>query len=200
MSDMTDSKTIISSGLLQAQQCLERFIADERTLPVIGRMAQEMAECLRNGGKILSLGNGGSLCDATHFAEELTGRFRLNRRPYAAIAVNDPAFLTCTANDMSYEEAFERYVQALGKPGDVLLAISTSGASRNVNRAARKALEMGLRVHALTQDCGCELESIAHLSLLAPRAPHSDRIQEIHIKVIHLLIETIESLLIGDSF
>lgn len=198
MKIMADSKQIIKDSLLQAQACLERFLEDERTIPTIERMAHEMAECLSGGGKILSLGNGGSLCDATHFAEELTARFRKTRRPYAALAVNDAAFLTCTANDMSYEEAFERYVQALGKPGDVLLAISTSGASENVNRAAMRARQMGLRVMALTSDAGGELEKAAHLSLLAPRAPHSDRVQEIHIKVIHVLIEVIESLL-GES-
>lgn len=192
---MKDLSQIIQSSLLQAQQTLDRFLKDERTLPTIEGMALEMASCLKGGGKILSLGNGGSLCDAMHFAEELTGRFRQNRRPYAALCVNDPAFLTCTANDMSYEEAFERYVEALGKEGDVLLAISTSGKSRNVNRAARKAREMGMKVLSLTQDHASELVSVSDLSLLVPCAPHSDRIQEIHIKVIHILIEVIESLL-----
>lgn len=154
-----------------------------------------MAECLNDGGKIISCGNGGSLCDATHFAEELTGRFREDRRPMPAMAINDPAYLTCTGNDYSFEDVFSRWVQAFGKSGDVLLAISTSGTSANVVKAAQTSKRAGMKVIALTSKKGQTLSALSDVSIMAPDAPHSDRIQEIHIKVIHILIEAIEALL-----
>jgi D-sedoheptulose 7-phosphate isomerase len=168
------------------------FLADTETIPVIQRAASIMADCLSSGGKIISCGNGGSLCDATHFAEELTGRFRNDRCPLPAMAINDPAYLTCVGNDYSFEDVFSRWVEAFGKPGDVLLAISTSGSSKNVLKAAKSARKRGMKVVALTSKKGKPLSELADVSVMAPDAPHSDRIQEIHIKVIHILIEAIE--------
>ena len=156
-----------------------------------------MADCLKNGGKIISCGNGGSLCDATHFAEELTGRFRNDRGPLPAMAINDPAYLTCGGNDYSFDVAFSRWVEAFGKSGDVLLAISTSGTSPNIIKAAEAAKNLRMKVIALTSKNGKTLSDLADVTIAAPDAPHSDRIQEIHIKVIHILIEAIESLLQG---
>ena len=126
---MKDIETIITHSLGEARNELESFIEDPGTVSVIKDAAAMMAECLNDGGKIISCGNGGSLCDATHFAEELTGRFRNDRRPLPAMAINDPAYLTCTGNDYSFEDVFSRWVLAFGKSGDVLLAISTSGTS-----------------------------------------------------------------------
>ena len=187
---------IIQHSLNEAKKELDAFLSDPATVPVIADAARRMAACLGKGGKILSCGNGGSLCDATHFAEELTGRFRSDRRPYPALSINDPAYLTCVGNDYSFEEVFSRWVEAFGRPGDVLLAISTSGSSPNVLKAAAAARRAGMEIVALTSKKGQELSALSDVSVQAPDAPHSDRIQEIHIKVIHILIEAIESLLV----
>ena len=188
---------LISQGLNQAREELDAFINDPETIPSVANAAAIMADCLKNGGKIISCGNGGSLCDATHFAEELTGRFRNDRGPLPAMAINDPAYLTCVGNDYSFDVVFSRCVEAFGKSGDVLLAISTSGSSKNILKAAETAKNLGMKVIALTSKKGKPLSDLADVTIAAPDAPHSDRIQEIHIKVIHILIEAIESLLQG---
>lgn len=189
------TKTIIQDSLAQAHKELERFMADPVTVPSIEKAAEVMSGCLSSGGKIISCGNGGSLCDATHFAEELTGRFRNDRRPFPAMAINDPAYLTCVGNDYSFDVVFSRWIEAFGKPGDVLLAISTSGTSPNIIKAAEAAKSLGMMVVALTSKKGQTLSALSDVAVMAPDAPHSDRIQEIHIKVIHILIESIEALL-----
>ncbi|MBR0531142.1 MAG: SIS domain-containing protein [Bacteroidales bacterium] len=187
------TKTIIQDSLAQAHEELERFMSDQDTVPSIEKAAEVMSGCLSSGGKVISCGNGGSLCDATHFAEELTGRFRNDRRPFPAMAINDPAYLTCVGNDYSFDVIFSRWIEAFGKPGDVLLAISTSGASLNIIKAAEAAKSHGMKVVALTSKKGQTLSALSDVAIMAPDAPHSDRIQEIHIKVIHILIEAIES-------
>lgn len=184
---------IIENSLAEARETLERFLAHPHTINSIGEMVNVMSAALKQGGKILSCGNGGSLCDAMHFAEELTGRFRKNRRPLPAMAINDSAYLTCTSNDFSYEETFSRWVEAFGCPGDVLLGISTSGNSENVLRAVRMAHEKGLKVIALTCESDNPLRREADVSVCAPCSRYSDRIQEIHIKVIHIAIEALEA-------
>ncbi|MBO4230369.1 MAG: D-sedoheptulose 7-phosphate isomerase [Bacteroidales bacterium] len=192
---MDELRNIITDGLAEAKSELDAFINDPLTAPSIMEAANLMATCLTQGGKIISCGNGGSLCDATHFAEELTGRFRDDRRPLPAIAINDPAYITCVGNDYSFEDVFSRWVEAFGKTGDILLAISTSGSSKNILKAAEAARRLGLKVVALTSKKGKSLAELADVVVAAPDAPHSDRIQEIHIKVIHILIQSIESLL-----
>ena len=191
------TKTIIQDSLAQAHEELERFMSDQDTVPSIEKAAEVMSGCLSSGGKIISCGNGGSLCDATHFAEELTGRFRNDRGPLPAMAINDPAYLTCVGNDYSFDVVFSRWIEAFGRSKDVLLAISTSGSSRNILKAAETAKSLGMKVIALTSKKGKSLEDLADVTIAAPDAAHSDRIQEIHIKVIHILIEAIESLLKG---
>ena len=188
---------LISQSLKQAREELDDFINDPETIPSIANAAAIMADCLKNEGKIISCGNGGSLCDATHFAEELTGRFRNDRRPLPAMAINDPAYLTCVGNDYSFDVVFSRWIEAFGRSKDVLLAISTSGSSRNILKAAETAKSLGIKVIALTSKKGKSLADLADVTIAAPDAAHSDRIQEIHIKVIHILIEAIESLLKG---
>lgn len=187
---------IINNDLLEARDELERFLSAASTVADIAAAANLCVEALQSGNKIISCGNGGSLCDATHFAEELTGRYRDNRRPLPAISINDPAYLTCTANDFSYDEVYSRYVEGVAKKGDVLLCISTSGTSRNILKAAEAARSKGVKVLSLTSartpNPLCQLSDV---SVCAPAAPHSDRIQEIHIKVIHILIHAIESAL-----
>jgi len=184
-------KDLIYNSLTESKAVLEQFVSWE-TAALIDEVATLMAETLGAGGKIISCGNGGSLCDASHFAEELTGRYRNNRRPYPAIAINDAAYITCVGNDYSFEEIFSRQVEALGNPGDVLLAISTSGNSANVVRAAASAKQRGMTVVALTQVGENSLATLADKVLASPAAAYSDRIQEIHIKVIHTLIQAIE--------
>ncbi len=186
---------IIEHSLEQARLELDEFIADPQTIPAIEKMASIMADSLRGGGKIISCGNGGSLCDATHFAEELSGRFRKDRKPLPAMAVNDPAYITCTGNDYSFDDIFGRWVEAFGKKGDVLLAISTSGGSANVVNAVEAARSKGMKVAVLTSKKGSRLAQLSDVAVAAPDSPYSDRVQEIHIKVIHILIETIERLL-----
>ena len=192
---MDELRNIITDVLAEAKSELDAFITDTLTVSSIMEAANLMATCLTQGGKIISCGNGGSLCDATHFAEELTGRFRTDRRPLPAMAINDPAYITCVGNDYSFEDVFSRWVEAFGKTGDTLLAISTSGSSKNILKAAEAARRLGMKVVALTSKKGKSLAELADVVVAAPDAPHSDRIQEIHIKVIHILIQSIESLL-----
>ena len=192
---MDELRNIITDGLAEAKSELDAFINDPFTASSIMEAANLMATCLTQGGKIISCGNGGSLCDATHFAEELTGRFRDDRRPLPAMAINDPAYITCVGNDYSFEDVFSRWVEAFGKTGDILLTISTSGSSKNILKAAEAARSLGMKVVALTSKKGKSLAELADVVVAAPDAPHSDRIQEIHIKVIHILIQSIESLL-----
>ncbi|NLC73967.1 MAG: SIS domain-containing protein [Clostridiales bacterium] len=184
---------IINRSLLEALNTLQEFINNSDNAERIEQAASLMSGCLLKGNKILSCGNGGSLCDATHFAEELTGRYRLNRKPLAAIAMNDPAYLTCVGNDFSFEDTFSRYVEAIGNRNDVLLAISTSGNSENVVRCASKAKLMGMKVVALTREGDNLLKQVSDVTIASPETPFSDRIHEIHIKVIHILIQLIEN-------
>lgn len=188
-------KDTISQGLYDASLSLKQFIQDEKTIPTIEAAARLMFATIEQGGKIITCGNGGSLCDATHFAEEMTGRFRSSRLPLPAIAVNDSAYLTCTANDFSFDDVFSRYVEGVGCRGDVLLCISTSGKSENIIRVARTAKAKGLKCIALTSKSGTMLSQLCDIAIQAPDSPYSDRIQEIHIKVIHLLIQCIEELI-----
>ena len=183
---------LIRFSLAESVEALHRFVTAEDTVASIAAAATVCADCLARGGKILSCGNGGSLCDAMHFAEELTGRYRDSRSSLPAICINDPAYMTCTANDFSFDEVFSRYVSGVGREGDVLLAISTSGTSPNVLKAVDAAHEKGIKVVALTSQGGVPLSERADIAVCAPRCPHSDRVQEIHIKVIHILIECIE--------
>ncbi len=132
------------------------------------------------------------MCDAMHFAEELTGRYRKNRRGYPAVAISDPSHLTCTANDFGYDYIFSRYLESHGNPGDCLLAISTSGKSPNVLKAAETARFSGIKVIALTGKAGSEMESCSDVCICTPGGSFADRVQELHIKVIHILIEMVE--------
>lgn len=185
-------KSILKT-LGDARDILDAFIKNPVTVPAIARAAEIMSEAVADGGKIIACGNGGSLCDATHFCEELTARFRGNRRALPAIAVNDPAFITCAVNDFDPLDIFKRYVEAVGKSGDVLLAISTSGNSENVLRAAELARAQGMKVVALTGKNGGKLGEFADIEIRAPKSDFSDRAQEIHIKVIHILVQEIEN-------
>jgi len=182
----------ISSQLAEAAEILQTFVTNEQNLVAIQKAGDIMVESLKNGGKIIACGNGGSMCDAMHFAEELSGRFRDNRPAIAALSISDPSHITCVANDFGFDFIFSRYLEAVAKPGDVLLAISTSGNSTNVLKAAEFALNNELKVVALTGKNGGALAALTTVEVRAPQSEYADRVQEIHIKVIHTLIGYIE--------
>lgn len=190
-----DIRETIIKSLDEARRTLEEFMSSPSALDQIEKAAQICVEALRDGNKIISCGNGGSLCDATHFAEELTGRYRDSRCPLPAIAINDPAYMTCVGNDFGFQNVFSRYVEGVGSKGDVLLAISTSGNSQNILNAVAKAQQKGMKVISLTSLGESKLSPLSDVAICTPRTAHSDRIQEIHIKVIHILIQCIEEML-----
>jgi D-sedoheptulose 7-phosphate isomerase len=182
----------IKANFIEAQKVLDDFIKDDQTWLKMEASGKIMIEAIKNGGKIFSCGNGGSLCDAMHFAEELTGKFQKMRKAMPAIAIADPTHMTCVGNDFGYEYIFSRYIEGLGKPGDVLLAISCSGSSPNILNAVKSARSLGMKVVALTGKTGGELGQFADVEIRAPKSEYADRAQEIHIKVIHSLINYIE--------
>lgn len=183
---------IIRQELEEAAEVLNRFLDDEANLESIDLAAQLLSESFKAGGKVLSCGNGGSHCDAMHFAEELTGRFRENRPGYAAIAISDPSHISCVSNDFGYEYVFSRYVEAVGRDGDVLLGISTSGNSANIIKAVESARAKGMKVILLSGKDGGKMAGTADVEIRVPHFGYADRIQEVHIKAIHIMIQLIE--------
>lgn len=186
----------ILSELKESAAILDEFIHSNAALSAIENSIVLMSNGLLNGNKIISCGNGGSMSDAMHFAEELSGKFRNERKPLPAIAIADPAYITCTGNDYGFDHIFARFIEGFGKEGDILLAISTSGNSPNVIKAAQAAKQLKMSVVALTGKDGGALSSIADIEIRAPYSDYSDRAQEIHIKVIHILIKQIEEALL----
>ncbi len=189
--------SIISRELNQAAEVLQEFLKSEDNLKRIEEAAMLIANAVLQGGKVISCGNGGSHCDAMHFAEELTGRYRDNRKAIPAICVSDPSHISCVSNDYGYEFVFSRYLEALGNKGDVLLGISTSGNSPNIIKAAQTARERGMKVIILSGKDGGKLAPLADIELRVPHFGYADRIQEVHIKIIHILILLIEKEVIG---
>ncbi|MEI8100785.1 MAG: D-sedoheptulose 7-phosphate isomerase [Bacteroidota bacterium] len=182
----------IESHFHEALQTLKTFAADKEQMQNIQKAADAMIAQLQSGGKILSCGNGGSHCDAMHFAEELTGRYRDNRPGIAAIAISDVSHISCVGNDYGYDHIFSRYVEAVGSKGDVLLGISSSGNSANVIKAIEAAKAKGMIVVGLTGKDGGKMGPLCDIEIRAPHSQFADRAQEIHIKVIHALIDSIE--------
>lgn len=183
---------MILDELNEAAKVLDQFLSNDANIAQIEKTAALMANAIKDGGKIFSCGNGGSHCDAMHFAEELTGRYREDRKALPAIAISDVSHISCVSNDFGYDFIFSRYIEGLGKEGDVLLAISTSGNSKNVLRAAEMAKQKKMKIVALTGKNGGDLRELADLEIRVPHYGYADRIQEIHIKVIHILIQLIE--------
>ena len=193
--------TDVKAALLDAQKALEALLANEEALNAIEAAGQLMADTIAAGGKILSCGNGGSLCDSMHFAEEMTGRYRLNRPGFAAIAISDPSHMSCVGNDYGYEEVFARYTQAVGRPGDVLLAITTSGTSKNILKAVEAAKANGMKVVGMTGRVGSPLAEMADIAIVTPSgSAYADRVQELHIKAIHIMIELVERRLAPENY
>jgi len=183
---------LIYNELNEAAAVLQKFIQDQDNIRSIQAAAQLIAASLKAEGKVISCGNGGSHCDAMHFAEELTGRYRENRPGYAAIAISDPSHLSCVSNDFGYEFVFSRYVEAVGRRGDILLGISTSGNSGNILKAIEAARAKGMKSVVLTGKDGGKMAGLADVEIRVPHFGYADRIQEVHIKVIHILIQLIE--------
>ncbi|MRD47529.1 SIS domain-containing protein [Caenimonas koreensis DSM 17982] len=183
---------LITSAFGDARIALDRLMANDQAVAAIEHAAALLVHTFENGGRVYACGNGGSMSDAMHFAEELTGRFRSNRRGLAAQAISDVGHISCVANDFGYEQVFSRYVQSHGRTGDCLFAISTSGKSANVVNAAVAAKEIGMSVVALTGKTETQLEVLADVCIATPAGEFADRAQELHIKVIHILIELVE--------
>lgn len=192
--DAASSVGFVRSELEVARRGLDDLIKNDASLEAVASAADTIARALSTGGKVLSCGNGGSMSDAMHFAEELSGRYRKDRPALAALALSDPAYLTCVANDYGYERVFARGVEALGKPGDVLLCLSTSGESKNILAAASEARTRGLKVVALTGKTKSSLSSLADCEIVCQVGEYADRVQELHIKVIHITIALVERL------
>lgn len=182
----------ILAELQEAQKVLNDFISSEENIKNIEKVADLMADAIKNGNKIISCGNGGSHCDAMHFAEELSGRYRDNRKSLAAIAISDPSHISCVGNDYGFDYIFSRFIEGLGNTGDVLLGISTSGNSKNIINATQAAREKRMKVVIFSGKDGGKLAGLADVEIRVPHFGYADRIQEIHIKVIHILIMLIE--------
>ncbi len=182
----------IRSNLIEARNALDRLISNDDELGNIQAGAGLLIDALQSGKRVISCGNGGSMCDAMHLAEELSGRFRENRPAMAAVAVSDPSYISCVANDYGYDQVFARFVEGNGSAGDVLFAISTSGNSLSVVLAAQAARAKGMKVIGLTGRPGSQLSQYADVCICTSGGQYADRVQELHIKVIHILIELVE--------
>jgi len=184
----------------EAQATLAAFLADPACLAGVQSFVQVAKRTLDNGGLLMSCGNGGSMCDAMHFAEEWTGRFRKDRAALPAMAFSDPSQLTCIANDFGFDEVFARSVEAYGKKGDLLVAITTSGGSPNILKALELAKKKGITTVGLLGKGGGKAKDLCDISIIVPRATTSDRIQEVHIKVLHITIEAVERALFPANY
>jgi D-sedoheptulose 7-phosphate isomerase len=185
----------IRNHFIEAREVLDSFISDPQNFLHIEQAGKIIVNAIKSGGKVISCGNGGSMSDAMHFAEELSGRYRNDRPAYAAIAISDPGHLSCVANDYGYAFVFSRMVEAVGSEGDVLFAISTSGNSENILKAIEAARKKGMKVIGLSGKEGGKMAGLCDVEIRAPRSEYADRAQEIHIKVIHSLINYIETTL-----
>lgn len=198
MANLVDAQ-FINDSFADAHRVLTNFMNNPHNIHGVNSAIKLMVDTYQANGKVFSCGNGGSMCDAMHFAEELTGRFRKERAPLAAMAINDPSHLTCVANDYGYDYVFSRYIEAWGNTGDVVLAISTSGNSPNVINAVESAKKKGLKVVGLLGKNGGKLKEMVDIALVVD-SQISDRIQEVHIKCIHIFIEGIERNLFPENY
>lgn len=189
----------IQNSLNLAQETLNKFVADEKNVKLIEQAITTFVESYKQNGRVFSCGNGGSMCDSLHFAEELTGRYRKDRKPLPATGISEAGHITCIANDFGFDHIFSRFIDAWGQKGDVLLAISTSGNSANVIKAVEVARERGMKVVGLLGKDGGKLKSMVDVPIIVD-CPITDRIQEIHIKCIHIFIEGIERALFPENY
>lgn len=184
-------QSLWKQSLTEARDVVADFVSDTEQLAKCEQFSKMLIETVRSGGNLFSCGNGGSHCDAMHFAEEFTGRYRKDRKPVGALALGDPSHTTCVSNDYGFEHVFSRQLEGLGRPGDLLIGLSTSGNSQNVINAFESAKKIGIRTVALLGKDGGKLKGLADLPIVVP-AQTSDRIQEVHIKLLHTVIESVE--------
>jgi len=190
---MTTAHDVVLTNLKQSQLALEQLLASPETLANIAAAADVIGKSFEAGGRVFSCGNGGSMCDAMHFAEELSGRYRNDRRALPAVSISDPSHISCVGNDYGYDFIFSRYLEAHARKGDVLLGISTSGKSANVIKAAEYAKANGIQVITLTGKAESVLGKLADVDVITlGTSGYADRVQELHIKVIHIVIELVE--------
>lgn len=190
---MPEISSLIKSHFIEAENTLQQFLSNENNFHKIKEAVELISAALKNGNKIISCGNGGSHCDAMHFAEELSGRYRENRPALAAIAISDPSHITCVGNDYGFDFVFSRMIEAIGKEGDVLFALSTSGNSKNVLQAIDAAKKLNMKIIGLTGKDGGKMAAHCNVEIRAPFSQFADRAQEIHIKVIHSIINAVET-------
>ncbi|MFV1983844.1 MAG: SIS domain-containing protein [Thiohalomonadales bacterium] len=190
----------IKESLKDARSALENLLNNDVALKCVEAAACALIQTFQNDGKAYSCGNGGSMCDSTHFAEELTGRYRMDRPSIAAIAINDPGHISCVANDFGYEYIFSRYIECHAKKGDCLIAISTSGNSKNIVKAVKVAKKLKVTTIVLTGKLDSNLAKLADICICTPAGEFADRIQELHIKVLHILIELVERKLFPQNY
>ncbi|MBS1984429.1 MAG: SIS domain-containing protein [Bdellovibrionales bacterium] len=191
---------VVRQALQESQKVLSEFLQAPESVNQIVRAGKILSQCFEKQGRAFACGNGGSMSDAMHFAEELSGRFRNDRRALPAQAISDPGHLSCVANDFGWEHVFSRYLEAHARAGDVLVAISTSGKSPNVLRAAQYARDHQISVITLTGKSNSALGQLATVDICAPGGAFADRAQEIHIKIIHALIEIVERTLFPKNY
>jgi D-sedoheptulose 7-phosphate isomerase len=175
--------------------CAAEFLKEPNSVDFIETASVWIAECFQSEGKLLIAGNGGSLCDAMHFAEELTGIFRTQRKALPAIVLSEPGHLTCVGNDLGFDEVFSRGIEAFGRPGDMAILLTTSGNSSNIVKAAECAKKKGLKTIAFLGKTGGRLRDKCDLEWIVPGFGYSDRIQEAHMVAIHIIIEIVEKIL-----
>ncbi|MEZ4871314.1 MAG: D-sedoheptulose 7-phosphate isomerase [Bdellovibrionales bacterium] len=195
-----DLPTQWQKELEEAQSTLNNFVSDPEQIAKCVEFSKILIDVYKNGGTVFSCGNGGSHCDAMHFAEELTGRYRDDRRPLGALALGDPSHVTCVSNDYGFEHIFSRQLEGLGRPGDALIGLSTSGNSKNVINAFKVAKSKSIKTIALLGKGGGELKQLADLAIVIEGPTSSDRIQEMHIKLIHTVIGSVERELFPENY
>jgi D-sedoheptulose 7-phosphate isomerase len=198
--DLMPMEQIIRSSLLEAQTTLQAFLANSDSIAAIARASEALAATFKQGGQVFSCGNGGSMCDAMHFAEELSGRYRLNRAALPASSISDAGYMSCVANDFGYDHVFSRYLEAHARKGDCLVAISTSGKSKNVMAALEVAKQRGLTIIGMMGKPDTPLWHAADIRISAPAGAYADRVQEIHIKAIHIMIELVERQMFPENY
>ena len=191
--------TPIHQAFLNGVQALQDFLSDHSNITRVEEVSKKIADCFDQGNKVIIFGNGGSACDAAHFAEEFTGRYRKARRALPVITVNDAGHITCVGNDYGFEEIFSRSVDAFTKSGDIVIGLSTSGNSENILRALNLAQEKGATTIALLGKDGGKMNQLYDYQWIAPGGT-SDRIQEIHMMILHIIIEGVERILFPENY
>ena len=190
---------ILKQSFLEEYEVLGAFIKDEKNFETIGKIATELADAYKNGKKSLIAGNGGSNCDAMHFAEEFTGRFRKERPALQSISISDSSHITCVGNDYGFDAIFSKGVEAFGQEGDFFLGLSTSGNSKNIIEAVKVAKEKGLKTVALLGKDGGQLKGMCDYEFII-NAKTSDRVQEVHMMILHIIIEGVERVLFPENY